>query len=366
LSEFQINKTQLTETRLLESHHEMPQLQEGEIDVQVEKFGFSANNITYALMGDILRYWQFFPAGQSPSRQDNSPWGVLPVWGFAKVAKSSNSELKVGERLFGYFPPATSLKMKPASVASGHFFDASDHRLELPRGYNIYQRVDAEPGYNKAHDELRMLLFPLYITSFVIWDQLKENNWYGAEQVLVVSASSKTSIGLAHALHFDKDAPDCVGLTSTGNAEFVEGLNLYTSVCSYEDIENDLPSKKTVIVDMSGNADILGRVHEHLGVQMLKTLNVGVTHWESSRKHPKINRDRSETFFAPSRIQHLMKLWGAAEFNNRALGFVAKASQDSLKWLELELVGGLHELAEIYPEVLNGKIAPQRGLIFKV
>ena len=36
-------------------------LQDGEIRVQVDRFALTSNNITYAAMGEMLQYWQFFP-----------------------------------------------------------------------------------------------------------------------------------------------------------------------------------------------------------------------------------------------------------------------------------------------------------------
>ena len=30
--------------------------------VKVDRFAFTANNITYAVIGDQLKYWQLFPA----------------------------------------------------------------------------------------------------------------------------------------------------------------------------------------------------------------------------------------------------------------------------------------------------------------
>ncbi|MBC7103757.1 MAG: DUF2855 family protein [Parvibaculum sp.] len=41
--------------------------------VEIEKFALSANNITYAVAGDMLNYWSFFPAEEG--------WGKIPVWG---------------------------------------------------------------------------------------------------------------------------------------------------------------------------------------------------------------------------------------------------------------------------------------------
>ena len=37
-------------------------LQPGEARLRIDRFGLTANNITYAVFGDAMGYWQFFPA----------------------------------------------------------------------------------------------------------------------------------------------------------------------------------------------------------------------------------------------------------------------------------------------------------------
>ena len=66
--------------------------------VKVTSFALTANNITYAVLGDQLKYWQLFPAPQG--------FGNIPVWGFGEVVASKHPMVAVGERLFGYFPMA--------------------------------------------------------------------------------------------------------------------------------------------------------------------------------------------------------------------------------------------------------------------
>jgi hypothetical protein len=61
--------------------------------VKVERFAFTANNITYALAGDQLKYWQLFPAPQG--------FGNIPVWGLGDVLASRHPNISEGERLFG-------------------------------------------------------------------------------------------------------------------------------------------------------------------------------------------------------------------------------------------------------------------------
>jgi len=76
--------------------------------VRVDRFAFTANNITYAVLGDALKYWQLFPAPQG--------FGNVPVWGFGEVIVSRHPDIAVGERLFGYFPMATHLVIEAADV----------------------------------------------------------------------------------------------------------------------------------------------------------------------------------------------------------------------------------------------------------
>jgi hypothetical protein len=76
--------------------------------IRIDRFAFTANNITYAVLGDQLKYWQLFPAPQS--------FGNIPVWGFGEVIASKHPGVAEGERLFGYFPMATHLVIETSEV----------------------------------------------------------------------------------------------------------------------------------------------------------------------------------------------------------------------------------------------------------
>ena len=360
MSTFQVTRSGLAQTRIVEDTSNDMALADGEILVKVDRFGFSANNITYGIAGDTLGYWQFFPV-----EDDSQTWGVIPVWGFADVIESNGSSIEKGERLFGYFPPADTVIMKPVDIRPGMFFEGAGHRAELPRAYNSYQRVLKEPGYDTKSDNARMLLFPLYLTSFALWDQLKENDWYGAEQIVLLSASSKTALGLAYALSGDSDAPDCVGLTSPRNTGFVEKTGAFDSVLSYAD-RAGLKNVPSAIVDMSGNADLLGALHQQLGENMRHTLSVGLTHHESERRSKVVIKDRTEFFFAPSRIQKRMKEWGADEFRSRSNGSIMETAAKSQAWLKFETLAGLEGLNTVFADVRDGTMAPDRGLIVQM
>ena len=62
-TQFNISKTDFESTTLRQMS--LPRLDELSDDcllVEVERFAFTANNITYAMLGDVMKYWQLFKA----------------------------------------------------------------------------------------------------------------------------------------------------------------------------------------------------------------------------------------------------------------------------------------------------------------
>ncbi len=184
-------------------------LSNGEARLQIDHCALTANNVTYAAFGEAMKYWQFFPAS-------HPEWGIVPVWGFATVVESRAEGVDVGERLYGYFPMGSHLVVVPTRVGRGAFTDGSAHRSGLPAIYNRYERCAADPGYAAAREGLQAVLRPLFTTSFLIDDFLAGNQYFGAGQLLLSSASSKTAWGTAFCLSRRPAAerPRIVGLTS--------------------------------------------------------------------------------------------------------------------------------------------------------
>src|SRR5437899_1262463 len=108
-------------------------LKPGDVLAKVDRFAFTANNVTYAETGVVLKYWQFFPAPTG--------WGIIPVWGYADVVDSRHDGIKPGERLYGYWPMATHVVLRPGRITEQSVVDDSAHRRELPGTYNAYRRT---------------------------------------------------------------------------------------------------------------------------------------------------------------------------------------------------------------------------------
>jgi hypothetical protein len=348
--DFEVRKENLRETRFTTAPAAEPE--PGEALLRVEKFGFTSNNVTYGAVGEAIGYWNFFPAEPG--------WGRIPVWGIAVVERSRNDALPEGERLYGYLPMSTHLRIRPEHVGRGGLIDGAAHRSALPPVYNQYVRLAHEPGYEPSHDDRRMVLQPLLATAFLIDDFLAENDFFGARAVVLASASSKTAFSLAYFLS-RRGGIEVIGLTSPGNAAFVEGLGFYDRVVPYGKIaalQADLP---IVYVDMAGNAQVTRDVHQHFGDAVRHSCLVGLTHWEHGGSLDGLPGAKPAFFFAPTHIEKRRQDWGRDEFQSR----LAAASRDLFAATEssIRIVHGRgrNAVEEVYRDALEGRMRPDEG-----
>src|SRR3954453_1543366 len=276
-------------------------LPEDALLVKVDRFAFTANNITYALLGEQLKYWQLFPAPDG--------FGIIPVWGFGDVIASKHPAIAVGERLFGYFPMATHLVIEAADVGKRGLRDAAAHRQGVSPVYNSYARISDDPAFAGRQGDYQALLRPLLMLSFLVDDYLAENEFYGARSVLLSSASSKTAFGLAHLVHTQRGGVRVIGLTSTANVDFVRSLGCYDQVVTYDAIQTLPQDTPVAYVDMAGSSDLRARLHNHFGEQMKYSGRIGLTHRATSADEAALPGVKPTWFFAPDHIRKRAKEW---------------------------------------------------------
>src|SRR5262249_29784324 len=144
--------------------------------VKVSRFAFTANNVTYAVLGDQLKYWSLFPAPDG--------FGNVPVWGLGEVIASKHPGVSVGEALFGYFPMATHLVIEAADVSKRGLRDGAAHRQVAASVYNVYARVGGDPAFTGRQGDHQALLRPLFMLSFMVDDYLAENDFFGAHTAI--------------------------------------------------------------------------------------------------------------------------------------------------------------------------------------
>jgi hypothetical protein len=347
--DFLVNREDLHEFKMVE--RAPAELEPGQALLEIDSFGLTSNNITYGVFGEAMHYWWFFPA--------EGGWGRIPVWGFARVAETANDELPEGTRVYGYLPPSSRLVIEPDRFDRRGFVDASPHRAHLPSAYQGYRAVDADPVYDSEHEDEQILFWPLFFTSWLIDDFLADEGFFGAETIVIGSASSKTALSAAFLLA-QRDGIEVIGLTSPRNKGFVERTGVYSPVVTYDEIES-LPRTKAVYVDMSGNAEVQSAVHEHYGDDLAYSCAVGMTHHEEMAGGSDLAGPDPVFFFAPVRIKKRGADWGAADLDQRVTDAWLPFVDWTGGWLEVIHGSGPEALQQAYLEVLDGKVDPAAG-----
>lgn len=325
--------------------------------VKVTRFAFTANNVTYAVMGDTLKYWTLFPAPHG--------FGNVPVWGLGEVIASKHPGIAVGETLFGYFPMATHLVIEAADVSKRGLRDAAPHRQGVSPVYNSYARVTDNPEFKGRAGDFRALLQPLFMLSFMVDDYLAGNGMFGAESVLLSSASSKTAFGLAHLLHA-RGSVKVIGLTSAPNVDFVKSLGCYDDVVTYDEVASLPADAPVAYVDMAGSSALREALHRHFGEQMKYSGRVGLTHRSTSADEPELPGAKPSWFFAPDHIRKRAREWGPGGVEQRFgaawSGFAPKLDG----WLTVTESHGPAAVRKVYLDTLNGHVSPDGGHILSL
>lgn len=325
--------------------------------VTIESYALTANNITYGVVGETMKYWNFYPAATGKGR--------IPVWGFGKVAQSNRADVAVGERLYGYWPMSSDVVLTIGRATQGALTETSAGRAELSPVYNTYVRVASDPSMPPGSEPFVSLVRPLFTTSFLIDDFLADSGFFGARTVLITSASSKTGLGLAHCLHQrGAGRPEVVGLTSARNAAFVTGLGTYGRVVTYDDIGSLRAPEGAVVVDMAGGEATLRAIHGTLDADLKYSCRVGLTQWEDANPSIKdLPGVRPVFFFAPDRVRARIADWGQQEFMKRAGAASAAFVADVRRWLKVETHRGPEAIVAAYLTVLRGDARPDAGVI---
>ena len=147
------------------------ELQPGEVRLALEKFGLTANNVTYAKFGDGVNapFWNAFPGPPQLGR--------VPLWSFVRVTESRHADIPVGARFFGYVP-MTSEHIVHAEVTSRGFRDTSPQRAFLHPWYVTFQRA----GEPDDLDDYRALMRPVFPASFNLAGLVEQQIALGASR----------------------------------------------------------------------------------------------------------------------------------------------------------------------------------------
>jgi hypothetical protein len=355
MTDFLVKRDDLRECRVAESAP--PALEPGQALLRVDSFGLTANNVTYAVMGEAMSYWDFFPAEEG--------WGKVPMWGFAEVERSEAAGVEPGTRVYGYLPSSSHLLVTPVDASEAGFVDGSPHRAALPSAYHRYLATGSDSMYRSGTEEIQMLLRPLFFTSFLIDDQLDDEGLATRGPVLISSASSKTAIAAAFMLA-QRDGVELVGLTSPRSAEFVEGLGIYDRTVTYDAIDS-LERGSATYVDIAGDGDVRMAVHSHFGDELVHSMAVGITHWEDlGAGAGELPGPTPALFFAPDRVVKRSEDWGRAGLEARVADAWRPFCEWTGGWLETIPGEGFDAVRDAYLDVIDGKVDPKHAHVLRL
>ncbi|NNC99558.1 MAG: DUF2855 family protein [Gammaproteobacteria bacterium] len=354
---FEVDRTNWNKQRIVESSFDT-ELADHEVLLKVDRFALTANNISYCVSGDALGYWRFFPA------EDN--WGRIPAMGYGEAIASACPDVAIGERVFGFFPMSSHLKILAGECSAASFSDISEHRAGLSPFYAQFSRSAANPFYRAENEDLEMLLRGLFTTSWLVEDFMFENKHFGASQYLVTSASSKTSIALALSVR-ERGTHQAVGLTSNANKDFVEGLGCYQQVIGYDEIASLDPEIGSILVDMAGSAKITAELHRHFADQMLYSCKIGATHINELRASTEsLPGARPEFFFAPTQLGKRAKEWGPAVLQKRLAQSLLNFMEFSKGNIQVLQGQGPEAVQSTFQKVLAGTALPSEAFVLSL
>ncbi len=331
----------------------------GQALLKLDQFAVTSNNVSYAAIGEAFGYWDFFPAAEGR--------GIVPVWGHATVADAGDTGLTVGERVYGYLPMATHLVVEPVRTSAGGFTDGAAHRQARAAVYNQYRRLDGDPGHVAGGEDVRAVFEPLFLTSFLIEAMFRRENWHGAQRLIVTSASSKTAMALAHVARAASPQVERIGLTSAKNIGFVERTGLYDKVLGYDEMK-ELGAGAAVSVDFAGNGATLAALHAAVGDDLKYSCLVGVTDWQHRGGFGarEITGPKPILFFAPDHIATTIAELGPKGFQLAVADRWRAFAGDAAKLVKLEPVAGLADAIPAWVAAVEGRTAPDVGVVVRV
>ena len=351
-----VNRVDIAQSRIVDTS--LAQLGEGELRLRIESFSVTANNVTYAVVGDAFGYWKFFPG--------EGDWGVVPMWGHAVVEASNNPAIAIGERVYGYLPMATHLDVLPTGITPAGFSDGAAHRQPMSPIYNQYSRLAADLEHDSAREAERMIFGPLFKTGFLIEAMFRREGWFGADRVVITSASSKTAMALASVARDKSPEVRRIGLTSAANVAFVRAGGFYDEVLVYDDVAA-LELRPSVSVDFAGNAAVLLAIHSALGSKLRYSCTVGATHVGAGfgRDNGPIPGPPPTLFFAPDHAVAAIKDLGPKSFGEAVAASWKRFLGETVDTVAVDERRGLDAAQEAFAQTLAGTANPAVGIVVR-
>ena len=157
-----------------------------------------------------------------------------------------------------------------------------------------------------------------------------------------------------------------IGLTSTGNVEFVRSLGCYDEVVTYERVTSLPPDTPVAYVDMAGNSGLRETLHRHFGEQIKYSGRIGLTHRASSPDEPALPGARPSWFFAPDQDSQAREGVGPGGIDDAFRRSVGRLCAEAGALAAVTESRGPEAVKRVYLDTLNGRVPPQLGHILSL
>lgn len=344
-------------------------LQPGEVLLKLSTFNLASNNLTYAKIGTIAKYWDYFPAS-SPEH------GRVPVWAFADVVSSASPTVPTGARIWGYFPIATYIVLRLEAVpgSGGDLVETSAHRAGLIGLYQQYRLVETASA--RSTEEALAAVFKIQFNSgFAIAAHAAALGPATRGTVVLLSASAKTAFCTAAALR--QQIPADAGLrilglsSSAATAEYARETGYYDVVGTYDEAETllaDAPGPIS-IVDVAGRAETQERIQELAGDRLARTVLVGITSTAGGPSQKLRGDIVRYNLGAPQFLPTLVEEMGGAEAFNKKNGAAFEAFQADVRKKGLVTVvtrSGVQAVVDRWKQLLEGATPGREEIVFEL
>ncbi|TKA73869.1 hypothetical protein B0A55_04486 [Friedmanniomyces simplex] len=400
----------------------LPTPGKGQVRVRSALFSITYNNLTYARMGSILKWWDAFPVPESlPAPYgDRSKYGIAPCWGWSEVLESKIDGIDVGMLLFGYLPLSglpVDLQLV-AGDAEGHMVDVSEQRKTLMPIYNRYIIRDpdmrlSELSPERVEDMGREAVYrPVWecgylLNKFNLSDPFvhpaghqgpPDQPWGKAQGdlssavLIILSAGGRTARSFLDGLVHNRDQKTgplaLLAITSTAIEAVVKSARFPMKVISYKAIPEpesmiwvaEHRPAKVVVVDFGGRsnsqADLAEALKRHLPTTDAFTVGVGnepkadtLEETIAKLRRASVLPNRVQMNTGPIRDAMVEKMGAEAYFpmvNREWTSFVERGNMEDLRILWEERVEGESGIEGAWETICKGELPSDAAFVYKL
>jgi Protein of unknown function (DUF2855) len=334
----------------------------------------------------------------SDDKDDLSEYVHPVVWGIAQVTKSKVEGVPVGTKYLAMLPMGENVSFSTAHLDPKDTSKVMIHRPETVEAYNTFIKIDADDPLASPQDGgLALACFPGIITGFGLYFRMVHTNCYGAERIVITSASSKVALAMALFVKNDKERfgdRKIIGYTSESTKKFCESTGLYDEVLGYDEPlgckdQEDGPPKKFVMIEISGRGDVyeLNEKKNKSKAKIVKLLAIGnsanvenqqstfayfstyatiklmltfmgAPAWVRSWMNP-----TQELYLITDDKDELTKKWGADKFRETQKEY-ARLFCDSVKdWIRIRECDTEQAIGKAFTDMLEGSIPPTETIV---